>query len=183
MFREDAWSALQEASQGHDTTVRLLLEKGVEVNAQGGCYGSAQQAATMAGHDTIVRLLLKHGADMNAQGGYYGNALQAAVESDHEAILWLLIEKGANVKGGVYGGALWAAVVHGRNAIRSAKKVSPALTELTLMCCCLVPHAHASRPNCCNPARCAPTPQRPLVVSHILHHAPPPLQRLQPLHP
>ena len=94
MFREDSWSALhEEASQGHDTTVRLLLEKGVEVNAQGGCYGSAQQAAAMAGHDTIVRLILKHGADMNAQGGYYGNALQAAVESDHEAILRLLIRR------------------------------------------------------------------------------------------
>ena len=87
MFREDAWSALhEEASQGHDTSVRLLLEKGVEVNAQGGCYGSALQAAAMAGHDTIVRLLLQHGANVNAQGGYCGNA-QAAVESDHEAIL------------------------------------------------------------------------------------------------
>ena len=89
----------------------------MEVNTQGGCYGSALQAAAVAGHDTIVRLLLKHGADVNAQGGYCGNALQAAVESDHEAIL--LIEKCANIKGGVYGGALWAAVAHGRDATRS----------------------------------------------------------------
>jgi Ankyrin repeats (many copies) len=46
------------ASGGHDTTVQLLLEKGADVNAQGGKHGSALQAAALRGHDTTVRLLL-----------------------------------------------------------------------------------------------------------------------------
>jgi ankyrin repeat protein len=58
--------------------VTLLLEKGADVNAQGGHYGNALQAAANGGHDSVVTLLLEKGADVNAQGGHYGNALQAA---------------------------------------------------------------------------------------------------------
>jgi ankyrin repeat protein len=58
--------------------VTLLLEKGADVNAQGGYYGNALQAAANGGHESVVTLLLENGADVNAQGGYYGNALQAA---------------------------------------------------------------------------------------------------------
>jgi ankyrin repeat protein len=48
------------------------------VNAQGGRYGSALQAASSRGYRDVVQLLLDKGADVNAQGGYYDNALQAA---------------------------------------------------------------------------------------------------------
>jgi ankyrin repeat protein len=48
--------------------VTLLLEKGADVNAQGGHYGNALQAASGGGHDSIVTLLLEKGADVNAQG-------------------------------------------------------------------------------------------------------------------
>ena len=58
--------------------LKLLLEKGADVNAQGGEYGNALQAASYKGHSEIVKLLLEKGADVNAQGGEYGNALQAA---------------------------------------------------------------------------------------------------------
>jgi ankyrin repeat protein len=56
--------------------VRLLLDRGANVNAQGGRYGSALQAALYGGHESVVRLLVERGADVNAQGGEYGNALQ-----------------------------------------------------------------------------------------------------------
>jgi ankyrin repeat protein len=58
-------------------TVQLLLEKGAEVNAQGGHYENALQAASafLRGHDKIVQLLLKNGVEVNAQGGHYENAL------------------------------------------------------------------------------------------------------------
>jgi ankyrin repeat protein len=59
----------------------LLLDKGADVNAQGGYYGNALQAATSSGHRETVTLLLDKGADVNAQDGYYGNALQAAASS------------------------------------------------------------------------------------------------------
>lgn len=50
---------------------------GNEVNAQGGNYGNALQAASSEGHDKIVQMLLDKGAEVNAQGGEYGKALQA----------------------------------------------------------------------------------------------------------
>jgi len=47
--------------------MNLLLEKGADVNAQGGHYGNALQAAASEGHGMIVNLLLEKGADVNAQ--------------------------------------------------------------------------------------------------------------------
>ena len=50
-------------------SVKIILDKGVDVNAQGGYYGNALQAALAKGHDQIVQMLLAKGADVNAQGG------------------------------------------------------------------------------------------------------------------
>jgi hypothetical protein len=89
---------LQVASyEGYEAVVGLLLEKGADVNTQGGHYGNALQAASFKGHEPVVRLLLEKGADVNAQGGHYGNALQAASFMGREALVQLLLEKGADV--------------------------------------------------------------------------------------
>ncbi len=48
------------------------------MNADGGQYGNALQAASHGDHNNIIELLLGKGATVNAQGGEYGNALQAA---------------------------------------------------------------------------------------------------------
>ena len=74
--------------------VELLLGKGADVNAQGGHYGNALQAASAGGDEKVVELLLGKGADVNAQGGYYGTALQAASVRGHEKVVELL-RKGA----------------------------------------------------------------------------------------
>jgi ankyrin repeat protein len=104
---------------GLHKTVKLLLNKNANVNAQGGHYGNALQAASDSGHEAIVRLLVENGVNVNAQGGYYGNALQAASDNGHEAIVRLLVENGANVnaQGGYYGNALQAASDSGHEAI------------------------------------------------------------------
>ncbi|KAH2797205.1 hypothetical protein KXV23_004681, partial [Aspergillus fumigatus] len=47
---------------------RELIGKGVDVNAQGGLYGNALQAASYKGYQEIVKLLLDKGADVNVQG-------------------------------------------------------------------------------------------------------------------
>ena len=57
--------------------MELLLERGADVNAQGGYYSNALWAASWKGHQEVVELLLERGADVNTQGGYYSNALQA----------------------------------------------------------------------------------------------------------
>lgn len=56
-------NALQTASWGgHQEIVKLLLDNGAEVNAQGGDYGNALQAASRGGHREIVKLLQRRGA-------------------------------------------------------------------------------------------------------------------------
>ena len=91
--------------------IQLLLNSGADVNAQGGEYDNALQAAACCCNDQIVQLLLDHGANVNAQGGFYGNALQAAAFCGHDQIVQLLLDQGANVnaQGGFYGNALQAA--------------------------------------------------------------------------
>lgn len=90
-----------------------------EINAQGGLYGNALQAASLRGHDKIVQLLQEKGAEINAQGGRFGNALQAASLRGHEKIVQLLLEQGAeiNAQGGEYGNALQAASEGGNDKI------------------------------------------------------------------
>ncbi|THV86574.1 hypothetical protein D6D29_01432 [Aureobasidium pullulans] len=112
--------ALQKASQkGFDAIVRILIDMGAYINAQGGRYGNALQAASFAGHDKLVQMLLESGADVNAQGGDYGNALQAASAGGHDKIVQQLLDVGADVKaqGGEYGNALYAASVRGHDKI------------------------------------------------------------------
>lgn len=96
-----------------------LIDRGKDVNTQGGRYGNALQGASKWGNEAIVQLLVSNGADINAQGGKFGNALQAAVISGNEAIVQILLTNGAdmNAQGGKYGNALQAATEKGNEAI------------------------------------------------------------------
>jgi ankyrin repeat protein len=104
---------------GHDTVVQLLLDGSADVNAQGGWYGNALQAASAEGHRQVVEMLLNKGADVNAWGGDYGNALQAASEGGHEQVVEMLLNQGAdvNAQGGWYGNALQAASAEGHRQV------------------------------------------------------------------
>jgi ankyrin repeat protein len=51
------------AAQGHTEIVGILLEKGADINAAGGRYGSSLQAAAAEGHTEIISILLDKGAD------------------------------------------------------------------------------------------------------------------------
>ncbi|KFY03640.1 hypothetical protein V490_00108, partial [Pseudogymnoascus sp. VKM F-3557] len=104
---------------GLANTTSRLLQEGADVNAQGGFYGNALQAASYGGHDKIVELLLSKDADVNAQGGFYGNALQAASVEGHDKIVELLLSKDAdvNAQGGFYGNALHVASHGGHDKI------------------------------------------------------------------
>ena len=67
--------------------MKLLLENGADVNAEGGKYRNALQAALSKGHKEIVKLLLDKGAEGE-------NAVQAASESR--------VDREAAAGGGVY---------------------------------------------------------------------------------
>ncbi|KAL8664146.1 MAG: hypothetical protein Q9168_007966 [Polycauliona sp. 1 TL-2023] len=82
---------------GLDLLVQTLLDKGADINAQGGSYGNALQAASRGGHEPIVQLLLKEGAHVNAQGGRHDNALSAACQKGSTTIVQLLLKEGADV--------------------------------------------------------------------------------------
>ncbi len=99
----------------------LLLSKGeVDINAEGGVYGNALQAASFQGHGQIVEMLLSKGAEVNAEGGFYGNALQAASLQGHDKVVELLLSNGADVnlgRGRHYGNPLQAAAIRGHAQI------------------------------------------------------------------
>ncbi|KAJ5029234.1 heterokaryon incompatibility protein-domain-containing protein [Bipolaris maydis] len=101
----------------------FLLNTEIDVNAQGGEYGNAlQAAASRSSNEEIVKILLNAGADVNAQGGYYGNALQSASATSRskyrvrsKETVKMLLDAGAdvNAQGGYYGNALQAAAYNG----------------------------------------------------------------------
>jgi ankyrin repeat protein len=99
------------ARNGHEAVVRLLLEKGADVEAKAKYGETALSWAAANGHEAVVRLLLEKGADVEAKAKYKGTALSWAAENGHEAVVRLLLEKGADVEAKAEDGetALWAA--------------------------------------------------------------------------
>jgi len=98
------WAALF----GHESTVRLLLEKGANVDANNtGNGGTALHVAAIQGHEEVVNLLLKSGANVNAELTHLENknlgfsetrhtALDMARVNSHEAIVRVLLENKAS---------------------------------------------------------------------------------------
>ena len=76
---------------------RALLANGANVNACGGQYTYALQAACVVGYQSVIMLLLENGADINARSGYYATALHVACGRGHEGVVRLLLEHGADV--------------------------------------------------------------------------------------
>ncbi|EAQ86879.1 hypothetical protein CHGG_08132 [Chaetomium globosum CBS 148.51] len=102
------------------TPAQILISKGADVNAQGGEYGNALQAASSEGHQKIVKLLLDKGADVNAQGGLLRQrSPKPPHRKAHQEIVKLLLDKGAdvNAQGGFYGNALQTASSEGHQEI------------------------------------------------------------------
>lgn len=89
---------LQHASKfGEYTIVRLLIEKGVNVNQKDYEGSYPLWIASERGHNIIVQLLLDNGADPNLHFGKWGTALHVATREGHVTIIRILIQKGADV--------------------------------------------------------------------------------------
>lgn len=122
-YMDDPWtigSGIYYASLlGLQVVVDALLDAGCDVDAEGGQYGNALQAALNGDHEEIVKLLIEKGANVNAQGGYYGSALQAASDRGHLKVVEVLLDSGADVhaRGGDFDTALGAASYRGHEDI------------------------------------------------------------------
>jgi ankyrin repeat protein len=95
------------AKEGHEAVVKLLLEKGANVESEDRHDGHRPLWwAVERGHEAVVKLLLEKGADVESEDGYYGHTpLSWAALKGHEAIMKLLLEKGRR---GVQGQTEWS---------------------------------------------------------------------------
>ena len=94
--------------------ILILLRKGVNVNVEGGSFGTALQVASYCGYEKIARLLLDNGANVNAENPVLGTALKAASSGGHEKTARLLLERGSDVNIDM---PLTTAVTNGHKAI------------------------------------------------------------------
>jgi ankyrin repeat protein len=84
---------------GHEAVVKLLLEKGAEVDSKDSKHGwTPLWWAAGNGHEAVVRLLLEKGADVDSKDSRDGRTpLSWAARNGREAVMRLLLEKGAEV--------------------------------------------------------------------------------------
>lgn len=85
------------ASSGCDRIVKLLLQRGCQINACQGRWGTAVNQAAQSGQKRTVELLLDHGADIEL--GYRGETpLMSAAMLGYLETAQLLFERKANIE-------------------------------------------------------------------------------------
>ena len=95
---DEEMTALHWAAHlGHLAIVRLLLEKGADVNRKGMHGITALGSAATHGYEGIVRLLLERGADVNGKGIHGRVALGSAAMYGYEGVVRLLLEREVDV--------------------------------------------------------------------------------------
>jgi ankyrin repeat protein len=97
----------------------LNVSDETDIDAQGGSFGNALQAACAQGNTKVVELLLDKGAVVDNECGFFGTALQAACYDGQKEIVDLLLSKNCNIdiEGGNFGSALQAASLQGHEHI------------------------------------------------------------------
>jgi ankyrin repeat protein len=84
------------AMEGHEAVVKLLLEKGAELESKDSDFGMTPLLqAAMDGHEAVVKLLLEKGAELESKDKTGRTPLSRAAENGHEAVVKLLLKKGA----------------------------------------------------------------------------------------
>ena len=117
------FTALMAASYfGFVKVIKLLLDRGVDINTQNNGGGTALHIAAREGHQAVVKILLEKGADAKIQTkieGDGGTALHRAAREGHEAVVQMLLEKeiDVNVQNSRGRTALHLAVIRGHKAV------------------------------------------------------------------
>ncbi|KAG9229618.1 HET and ankyrin domain protein [Amylocarpus encephaloides] len=121
--KNDLWTALSlAAGGGQKAIVKLLLEKGAELESKDKNSWTPLSMAAQNGHGAVVQLLLKRGANVEAKDQKDQTPLWWAVQNRHKAVAQLLLLNGADVeaKGKEDKMSLWWAA---KNGHKSAVKV------------------------------------------------------------
>ncbi|CAG8063528.1 unnamed protein product [Penicillium nalgiovense] len=92
--------AAQEAQLGR---LRIMLERGADVNAKDPAGYTALELAAFQGSKQVMQILLEYGADVNLRGSLNCPPLYHAIEQGSETVVPLLIEYGADVNAVTYG--------------------------------------------------------------------------------
>lgn len=128
------------AHVGNTSLLKKLIDEGVDIDAESGCFGRALRGAAFGGHRDAVLLLLDHGADANLGSrianarlqtswkatalncGRESTALQAAARRGHERIVRLLLKPKYQVvaKGNDYKRAILHAARGGHSSLLQA---------------------------------------------------------------
>lgn len=96
----DPISLIYAASEGDLEEVKILIEKGININGQDDEGSTALIAAALAGHTEIINFLISKGADINIADNYGHTALTMVVEEGNYEMANLLINLGADtIKG------------------------------------------------------------------------------------
>jgi hypothetical protein len=86
------------AGNGHEAVVKLLLDKGADLEAKDEWGQTPLSQAARNGHEAVVKLLLDKGADLEAKDKWGQTPLWQAARNGHEAVIKLLVEKGADLE-------------------------------------------------------------------------------------
>ncbi|KAL9018033.1 MAG: hypothetical protein Q9185_004635 [Variospora sp. 1 TL-2023] len=97
---------ISTSASGHMDDVRMLLRKGVYVNAQDGVGETALGLATRNGHIGIVELLLNYQADFDNYSKGFTVPLHLATASGKFDVVRLMLQRGAKILGTDQGSSL-----------------------------------------------------------------------------
>jgi ankyrin repeat protein len=91
--------ARQEAVYRGKVDIRktVLVTPTININVQGGQFGSLVRAAACNDPAEIIFMLLDRGASIDIQGGKYGTPVQAAALWGHVEVLLVLLDPGSDV--------------------------------------------------------------------------------------
>ncbi|THZ93305.1 hypothetical protein D6C88_02781 [Aureobasidium pullulans] len=110
LYNEDTVPPLYYASLGRlDRSVRLLLDRGADIDAGSDFGRSALQIAAHEGHMELVKILIRLGANVNARNRHFGGndsglhitALAAASNNGHVRTVQILVEHGSDINAGL----------------------------------------------------------------------------------
>ena len=95
--KQDYTALHHTAPQHHESTVAILLDAGMDIDARNAFGRSPLFQAVASGHEESVRVFLERGANVNTVDKEGWSVLHVAVFAGHVSIGAMLLDRGANI--------------------------------------------------------------------------------------